>query len=315
MSSFDEFERRIHWLHELIERNKSVVTWNDRIVDPDNPDRSRQIDVLIKTARSRVIVECRFRARPQDVTWIEELIGRKASLGVDGVIAVSSSGFTEGAIAKARKFGIALREFSVLTEEEVQSWGATTRVAAAFFRYRDVVVTAFVPWGELVDIDALRRDGEFHKTLMLAIASVSPKFEDQLLVGKSADFEVKSDLQNCVVHGCQILSFKISGSVEAFEKTVNVLTVKAYGSPSQSHGSRDVVMEEFDLGDSRVAKYGNEVSIVFDVSGIGIPRDCQFRGMNADLGKVVNGKMEVIGNESVQLPRISFRLAVARVGR
>jgi len=315
MSSFDEFERRIHWLHELIERNRSVVSWNDRIVDPDNPDRSRQIDVLIKTARTRVIVECRFRSRPQDVTWIEELIGRRASLEVDGVIAVSSSGFTEGAVAKARKFGIALREFSVLTKEEVQSWGSTTRVAATFVRYRDVVVTAFVPPGELVDIDALRRNVEFHKALMLAIASVPSKFGDQLSGGKSADFEVNSDLDNCVVHGCPILSVKMSGSVEVFETPVNVLTVKAYGSPAQSHSNGDVVMEEFDLGDSRVAKYGSEVSILFDLSGIKIPNECQFCAMNADLGKIVNGKIEFIGNESVQLPRISFRLVVARGGR
>ena len=51
--------------------------------------------------------------KKQDVKWIEELIGRKQSLRADSVIAVSSAGFTDGAILKAKAFGICFKRSDV----------------------------------------------------------------------------------------------------------------------------------------------------------------------------------------------------------
>ncbi|OIQ37985.1 MAG: hypothetical protein BM560_20175 [Roseobacter sp. MedPE-SWde] len=44
--------------------------------------------------------------------WIEELFGRKHSMGFDNVFAVSSSGFTKPAIAKAQALGVTLFKLS-----------------------------------------------------------------------------------------------------------------------------------------------------------------------------------------------------------
>ena len=308
MSSFKEFEKRIHWLHELIERNKSVASWNDRIVDPDNPDRSRQIDVLIKTARSRVIVECRFRSRPQDVTWIEELIGRRASLEVDGVIAVSSSGFTEGAIAKARKFGIVLRDFSSISMEEVRSWGSAKRVSAIFARYSNVVVDATLARDHTVDPRSLGRNQELLRAILLTLAKASSDVASRLPIGQATDFHLRmssSDLPSC---NLPLLYIRITGAVVLFEQRVDVLSVTGYGAPWESHGERDVVIEEFDMKSTRIAQREDAVSIVFDMSGIESPENCFFQGLNADMGKVVSGKIESIGTESIKLPKLSFTL-------
>jgi hypothetical protein len=110
------FERRVERIHRLLEGEDAVVTWNERIPDPDNPSQPRQIDVTIRRPDSFTIVECRLHATPQDVKWIEELIGRRASLRADAVIAVSNSGFTQGAESKAAQFGIILRDFNTLTQ-------------------------------------------------------------------------------------------------------------------------------------------------------------------------------------------------------
>lgn len=45
----DLFEQRIHRIHELIEGFDVEVTWDDRIVDPDQLFLHRQIDVTVKT--------------------------------------------------------------------------------------------------------------------------------------------------------------------------------------------------------------------------------------------------------------------------
>jgi hypothetical protein len=95
-----------------------VVTWNNHIPDPDNPAQPRQIDVTIKRDGALTLVECRQHKSKQNVKWIEELMGRRISLGAQGVIAVSSSGFTAGAVNKAKKQGIILRDLQQLTEQQ-----------------------------------------------------------------------------------------------------------------------------------------------------------------------------------------------------
>jgi hypothetical protein len=76
----EAFEQQIHRIHELLEGSEATVTWNDHIPIQTSPSRSRQIDITIKRNGNLTIVECRQHQSPQDVQWIEELIGRRASL-------------------------------------------------------------------------------------------------------------------------------------------------------------------------------------------------------------------------------------------
>jgi hypothetical protein len=134
----ETFEQQIHRIHELLDGSGAVVTWNDHIPDPDNPSQSRQIDITIERNRKLTIVECRKHQSPQDVQWIEEMIGRRASLRADGVIAVSSSGFTTGAVKKASAHGIVLRDLRELTEAEVEDWGYQVLLTLYFYQYSDL---------------------------------------------------------------------------------------------------------------------------------------------------------------------------------
>lgn len=78
--------------------------------------RVREVDASIrsKVGSSEVLItmECRKRRPRQDVTWIEQLATKRANLGVDRTIAVSSSGFSPEAEVMARHYGIALRRLS-----------------------------------------------------------------------------------------------------------------------------------------------------------------------------------------------------------
>jgi hypothetical protein len=137
----DLFEQRIHRIHELIEGFDAEVTWNDRIVDPDQPSRRRQIDITVKRHDRLTLIECRLHGSPQDVKWIEELIGRRQSLGAHEVIAVSASGFTKGAVAKASRYNILIRDLRKLSDEEVREWGRSISLTLYFFAYSDIVLT------------------------------------------------------------------------------------------------------------------------------------------------------------------------------
>ena len=131
-------EQQVERIKRLLEPDGSKVTWNEKIPDPDNPKQPRQIDVTIRRDGKLTHVECRLHADPQDVGWIEELIGRRLSLRADAMIAVSASGFTEGAILKANAQGIILRN-------QVQRWGKVTDARLVYYEFEDTVVTFTVP--------------------------------------------------------------------------------------------------------------------------------------------------------------------------
>lgn len=139
----DEFEKRIAELQLLLSESGTIVKWNDKIPDPDNPTQARQIDATVNNGTTTIHVECRIHADKQDVKWIEELYGRKESLGADGLIAVSSSGFTAGAIKKAARFNIALRHLQRITPEDVSEWGEFADVFYEYFAFDSVRIIPF----------------------------------------------------------------------------------------------------------------------------------------------------------------------------
>jgi hypothetical protein len=136
-----KFERQVERIHQLLETEGTIVTWNDHIADPDNPAQLRQIDVSVRRDGLLTLVECRIHKEPQDVTWIEELIGRRLSLKADAVIAVSASGFTKTARDKANAHGIHLRDFASLTDAEIQNWGRTRMLTLHFCEFTEVTLT------------------------------------------------------------------------------------------------------------------------------------------------------------------------------
>jgi hypothetical protein len=76
--------------------------------------------------------------------WIEELVGRKLSLGLDAIIAVSVAGFTPLAAKKARRFGILLYDFELLSDQEIASWADRADVEASFVQFDSLGIYAGV---------------------------------------------------------------------------------------------------------------------------------------------------------------------------
>ena len=64
--------------------------------------------------RIRIAVETRGRKRKDDIEWIDSLVGKYLDLNVQKIIAISYSGFSASAVAKARAKNIdALTAFDV----------------------------------------------------------------------------------------------------------------------------------------------------------------------------------------------------------
>lgn len=158
----EEFEKQIARILAAISLKDAQVKWNDRFPDPDNPSQLRQVDISIRRGESLTLVECRLHNRPQDVKWIEELYGRRASLNADAVIGVSSSGFTKGAYEKARRLGVFLRCLTELSDAEIAEWGRRTRCRISFVKFSrvqlSIVASDVVVIPTLPSSDVLRTD-------------------------------------------------------------------------------------------------------------------------------------------------------------
>ncbi|MEQ9437759.1 MAG: restriction endonuclease [Cyclobacteriaceae bacterium] len=144
MTVSEEFEKQITRIHNIIKPSDAIVTWNDHVIDPDYPKgRKRQVDITIKQENSITHIECRTHSKPQDVKWIEELIGRKISLNADIIIGVSASGFTSRAKKKAEKQNVILRELEELTDKEISQWGQQTKISIKYMIYEDIKFSVF----------------------------------------------------------------------------------------------------------------------------------------------------------------------------
>jgi hypothetical protein len=91
------------------------VTGQDREVDASVRYQVGSVPVL-------VTIECRDRTSTEDVTWIEQLIAKRESIGASVTVAVSSTGFSGPALAKAKASGIEVRTLKDVSEDAIRDW-------------------------------------------------------------------------------------------------------------------------------------------------------------------------------------------------
>ena len=306
-----KFEHQVRRIHKLIEQPGSTVTWNDRIPDPDNPAQNRQIDITVIFENRLTLIECRIHNKPQDVKWIEELIGRRLSLRANGVIAVSASGFTEGAILKAREFGIVLRDFITLTKEEILSWGKSTTVNLVFYEFQNVTLTFKVPVDHIGPsfVNELYRLIE-NGTISLSdlYNTVANKIESKDLKEKIAS--IKADLnlkKEIIVETVLLRELVFEAELVLRFKEIPVPSVCIYGSPDDTALKRNVAVEKVELGDFEITQAGDEVTVALDLSTVESPPNCIFRMVDLEFSRTVHIK------DAVLLGRPKIHLSFARL--
>ena len=129
-----EFERLASRIEGALAPLGATVTCPDHLVDRVTR-RKREVDVSIRARVGStdllITVECRDRAKMEDVTWIEQLATKRDDIGANLTIAVSSSSFSSAALEKARFLRIETRIIEEITETEIVSW--TQRLEAQFF--------------------------------------------------------------------------------------------------------------------------------------------------------------------------------------
>ena len=280
----DAFEQQIQRIHELLEDFCAEVTWNDHIPDPDNPSQPRQIDVTVKRDGKLALIECRQHASRQDVQWIEELIGRRASIAPDAtMIAVSSSGFTRGALKKADRFGIITHDIRCLTDLEIKSWGRQMAVTMYFYEYSDLQISLLFKEESIPKLDSnkVRSEFESYPGVQSLFNLAAKQLDTQNPLDAVRDqffrFGLRCDLPDLRLCGEPVLEvgFRGKACIRSMEFASSI--VQGYQKPIESAGHSKVTVESFPLAGTSIVHEAGRISVFLDLSQLNLPPVCQFR--------------------------------------
>lgn len=286
----DDFEKQIYRIHKLLEDTASEIIWTDKIPDPDNPDQNRQIDISIKNGDKLTLIECRIHQQPQDVKWIEELIGRKISLQADTIIAVSDSGFTRGAIKKANSFGIILRDLYKLSDDEIKNWCNKGEVVIGLYEYKNLCIDVLFPISMKGKINEYIVNKYLRESFFIndVIQNIKRKLNESKFSGKNINCKIEIDFEP---HFYKIEQTYIAGIIfksiislrsEKYQTTYIVL----YDDVNKKGADKDISVEKYNLGNLEVIKSIENATICLDLAAFKIPDNCQFNGLLMfDMGK------------------------------
>jgi hypothetical protein len=282
-------ERQVERIKRLIAQEGSEVTWNDRIPDPDNPRQPRQIDITIRRDGRLTIVECRTRRSPQDVTWIEELMGRRESLRADSIIAVSASKFTKGAINKAEANGIILRNLATLSASEIRDWGKACEASLVYYEFKNTRLELTLPQGTQLGTPSYsKRDGTpvawrgLFELIMREAESEMQGTDSWVQV----DFPLGIDI---LVSGVAPSECTIETELRRINREVSTASVLAYSAAGSLTAATYARVQHFTEA-YEVIDASDEVAVVVDMSHVPTPPGCLFFGGNWDFGRVVTVK-------------------------
>lgn len=262
----EQLEKMVARIHSIIEKPDSIITWNDKIVDPDN-DRTRQIDITIKRDNMLTIIECRMHKAPQDVKWIEELIGRRMSLNANAVIGVSSSGFTKGAIAKAIKYGIFLKDLVSLTDDEIEKWGRASKLQLNYLYFEKLNIVFYCD-----SIGKIRiKDQDLFKIVHETMHTATMDIFDKLTEG-NGNIAVGFNTENLYFDDVKINYVKIESVFHKINRTLNTSGVISYGPNSQDTMFRDALVELYP-GGHNISQSKDSTLIAIDFSRIEHPEN------------------------------------------
>jgi hypothetical protein len=304
------FEQQIHRVYEFLEGSGVQVTCDDHIPDPDNPSQPRQIDITIKRDGKLTLVECRHHRSRQNVKWIEEMMGRRVSLKADSAIAVSSSGFTSGALNKAKKHGIVTRDLRELTEREIRGWGRRIALTLYFYKYSELELSLYLECRSIPKLDMVVFQSEIAahavtQSLFNAAAqqlgTMNPlKVEN---AGRTVEFNLLIELPGFRLCGQLVRQVRFRGKAALIAQDVVSPAVLAYGNPDDDPAQREIKVENFSLGRTSVIHDAERISIFLDVSQVEVGPCWQFRFFR------VTGNDEV-EHESLELVGVERLLAV-----
>lgn len=289
----EEFEQQIYRIHTLIENTgaQAEIKWRDHV--PDFADgRSREVDISIRKDGRFTFVECRHRSRPQDKLWIEQLAGKRQLLNADAVIAVSSSGFSKGAIAAAKYLGVHYRQLTDISLEEAGSWPNLSTVFLSFVQFQRLLFKVRIngPYHSKEEKILQSRDGALVSFFDLAIQLTDKLFEELQKTNDNRtwrQFHASNfGKDKFSLDGVPVVAMAFECNARHLRTPQILSTVYDYSATSLS-SQPIAIVEKTENQISEIIKVENHVNWYVDLSQAVVPENSVFMAVTSDHGKPV----------------------------
>lgn len=306
-------EKLCYRIQRVVQGAGAKVEWNPKgIKDPDT-NQPRQIDVLITGADGkRTTVECRDHAGSQSVKWIEELVGRKLSMNLDGMVAVAMNGFAKPARAKAARFGIVLYDFDSLSDKEIESWGSIARVESDFVQFHHLEIVVVVPDAEIGRVASAPnfahggRDG---------FAAVLDALRDSVEEAPNVDLEKQLDASGYTVDGVEVLALRCAYKGELVTRSASCTYAVMVDTPGTARQLREIGVQRFDHSIHEVIQYDGRAHMLIDFSGLSpLPNSILHATRVSFPKQTAVDRFEVIGDKCLRVPVDQIGLYVVPLG-
>jgi hypothetical protein len=180
-------ELLVHGLEQLLAKAPVEIRSPDYITGKITK-RRREVDVSLRSQVGSVdvlvIIECRDRGKPQDVTWIEQLASKREDVGADKAVAVSATGFSPGARNLARSKQVDLRSLEELEADVVFDWLYAQTVEHRM-RHVDVAGVSIDLAEQVTEIASARLASILESIDRMGIPHKGLRQDDRLLVHKA----------------------------------------------------------------------------------------------------------------------------------
>jgi len=200
------------------------------------------------------------------------------------LIAVSSSGFTKGALKKAKRHGVVPRDLKRLTDAEVRGWGQQIALTLYFYEYFDLEVSLLFGETSIASLNATAVELELKRhpamqSLFNAAARQLGEFD--LLAtensGRAVKFALRLQLETFSFCGEPVVEVGFCGSARLISREVLSPAVFSYGEPNADSRYSDALIETFSLGGTSITHNMSRISLFLDISRLEMPPFCQFR--------------------------------------
>ena len=302
-------EKLCYRIQCLVQDSGATVEWNPKGEKDPDTKQARQMDVLITSADGRrTTVECRNYASKQDVKWIEELIGRKMSLKLDGMIAVAPKGFTEPARIKAACFGIILYDFDRLNDKEIASWGRVANVESDFVQFKKLQILAVVSNADIANVSLAPnftyggRDG---------YGVVMDALRDSVENNPDVDIVRQLDVAGYAVDGVEVALLCCTFRGTLVTKTATCTYVAMVDSPERARQLREVGVQRFEHSVHEIVHHAGKAHLIIDFSGIPSPPNSILHASRINFSEVTTVEhYELVGEKRIQVQADQIELIV-----
>lgn len=242
--------------------------------------------------------------------WIEELHGRKLSLGFDQVIAVSKSGFTKPAVKKAARFEIPLYDLVDLTDSEIESWLGRATIKLSYLTFSRLDLVAILPVSLASAITSqpdFRKDK--HDGFHAVMAHLRDVMNDTHLRRK---FRTRLPTDGYTVDGHSLRYL-----VTQFEVTRQVVEAKCIMASLQSHPGidpqqRETKVQRFDQCVPELIEFQGKAHILYTTEGIQSPSNSILDRIEIVLPTVTEiVHSEWVGTRRIESPADALTLIVS----